>query len=152
TFPGTGFRYVASYAHYSISIFDDPTHATWADSHDSKPDVPGWQSDDDETDAIAAPICSPGQVAVDAGPAVAAHVGVEACLDGPLPEGALSPSGWDLDGAGSVDTPDTDACFTCPTIGPRTATLFATDASSCVGSDTTTIDCGCPPEPLDGCL
>lgn len=151
TFPSEGFRYVAVHANYSITIFDDPTHETWNTERDDS-ELPGWQSDDDEIDAVGTPVCAAGSIVVDAGPDVAAPLGSSACIQG----SALSVAGirqlaWDLDGDGDVDSTGAEGCVPCSATGERSATLFALDEAGCAASDTVNVSCSCPEQPADGC-
>jgi len=151
TFPSDGFRYIAVHANYSITIFDDATHATWNAERDDS-ELPGWQSDDDEIDAVGTPVCAAGSVVVDAGPDIAAPLGSTTCIQG----SALSVAGirqlaWDLDGDGDVDATGAEGCVPCSGIGERSATLFALDEAGCAASDTASVSCSCPEEPADGC-
>jgi hypothetical protein len=151
TFPDPGFRYIAVHANYSITIFDDPSHASWSSDHDDS-SLPGWQTDDDEIDAVGAPLCAPGAVSVDAGDEIHVPSGGEACVTG----SASSDSGivgytWDLDGDGEVDTAGADACIACSAFGEFEARLFAVDAQGCAGSAALRVVCDCPAEPIAGC-
>jgi hypothetical protein len=152
TFPSEGFRYVAVHADYSITIFDDPSHASWSAEKDDS-SLPGWQSDDDEIDAVGTPSCEPGALQVDAGPDASAPLGGEACLQGVAEslEG-VSQLAWDLDGDGDVDTTGAEGCVPCSAIGERSATLFAIDGVGCAGADTARVTCTCPAAPGDSCL
>lgn len=151
TFPSEGFRYVAVHANYSISIFEDATHETWNPEKDDHV-LPGWQSDDDEIDAVATPVCAADAVAVDAGPDLSAGLGDTTCLEGSAQSAAgVSQLAWDLDSDGDVDATGAQACVTCEAIRDRTATLFAIDGLGCAGSDTVRVSCGCPAEPAAGC-
>jgi hypothetical protein len=151
TFASDGFRYVAVHANYSITIFDDPSHATWSAQKDDS-SLPGWQSDDDEIDAVATPSCAADAVVVDAGPDVSAPLDGEACLQGGAQAaGGVSQLAWDLDGDGDVDATGAEACVPCSAIGERSATLFAIDGVGCAGSDTVRVTCTCPTEPADAC-
>jgi hypothetical protein len=151
TFASNGFRYVAVHANYSITIFDDPAHSTWNPQKDDST-LPGWQSDDDEIDAVATPVCEPDAVVVDAGPDVSAPLGGEACIQGGAEAGnAVSQLAWDLDGDGDVDATGAEACVPCSAVGERSATLFAIDGVGCAGSDTVRVTCTCPTAPADAC-
>lgn len=151
TFPGDGFRYVAVHAGYSITIFDDPTHLSWASLRDDS-DLPGWQSDDDEIDAIGTPLCAADAVTVDAGADVTAALGETTCLAGSATSAAgIAQLAWDLDGDGDVDATGAEGCAACDAVGGRTATLFAIDSQGCAGSDAVRVTCECPEAPAAGC-
>jgi len=142
SFPGAGFRYVAVHANNSMSIFDDASHTTWASSGDNS-SVSGWQSFDDEIDAIGTPDCAPGQVVADAGPDQSANVGQQVCFDGSNSSATsgIAGLGWDLDGDGAIDVNGTVACIDCTGATSGSVTLFVTDVCGCVGSDTANFTC-----------
>ncbi len=147
SFPGAGFRYVAVHANFSISIFDDPSHTSWSNSNDNSV-VPGWQSFDDEIDAIGTPQCDPGTVVADAGPDQSGTVGEQICFDGSgsTAENGILVIGWDLDGDNEIDVIGDVACITCEEASEGEVTLFVTDNCGCVDSDTALFTCtSCEP-------
>lgn len=145
TFAGAGFRYVAVHANCSISIFDDPSHGTWASPDDSA--VPGWQSYDDEIDAVGTPVCASGSVVADAGPDRTGAPGQQVCFDA---GGSTAPAGiatisWDLNCDGVIDATGPSACTTCSGTDCRQVTVFVTDLCGCVDTDTARFGCGTVP-------
>ncbi len=142
SFPGAGFRYIAVHADYSVSIFDDPTHTTWSSFFDDSP-LPGWQSHDDEIDAIGTPTCTPGQVVADAGPPQTANVGGQVCFDAinSTAGSGIASYGWDLDGDGAIDVSGPQACVSCTQGSVGQVTLFVTDACGCVDSTVANYTC-----------
>ncbi len=149
SFPGNGFQYVAVHANHSISIFLDPSHTTWTASDDNS-GVPGWQSFDDEIDAVGTLVCDEGAVTADAGPDQVGGVGDQLCFDGSGSTAQSGPPslGWDLDGDNAIDVAGTQACITCTEEGEGDVVLFATDECGCVDSDTAHFTCiSCEPDP-----
>ncbi len=84
----------------SITIYEDPTYATWIAEGDDGSD-PGWQSADFEIDAVGIPDCAGGVVAV-AGD-VGGLVGELLTLDGSGSLGTIATFGWDLNQDFAVD-------------------------------------------------
>jgi hypothetical protein len=150
TFPDAGFRYVAHHANFSVTIFEDPSHQTWTELQDRNADVAGWQSENSELDAIAAPACTQGSVSVDAGPDVTARLGETPCLQGTADPG-VTQLAWDVDGDNEVDVTGAEGCVPCDTVGTRTATFFGLDGDGCAGTDSAVVTCECPAAPADGC-
>ena len=142
SFPGAGFRFVAVHANFSISIFDDPSHKSWSASNDNS-GVPGWQSDDDEIDAVGTPICTPGSVVADAGPDQLGFLGQQVCFDGSgsSAQGGIRTIGWDLNGDGTIDVNGPVACVSCDQVSSGQVVLFVTSNCGCVASDTASFVC-----------
>jgi hypothetical protein len=133
TFAGSGFRYIAAHANNSVSIFDDPSHTGASTDDDSRPDIPGWQSFDDETDAIGVPLCEADAVIARATDP-AAEVFTQVCLDasGSSAASGIATFSWDLDGDGVIDATGPEACVTCDELGDHVVTVFVTDNCGCV--------------------
>ena len=142
SFSGNGFRYIAVHANFSISIFDDPSHTTWPSSGDDSSKL-GWQSFDDEIDAVGTPECQQGAVIADAGADQEGSVGQELCFDGSgsTAQDGISTIGWDLDGDSEIDVNGPEACFTCEEESEGDVTLFVSDTCGCVDSDTAHFRC-----------
>jgi len=142
SFAGAGFRYVAVHANFSITIFDTPAHISWSASGDDS-GVAGWQSFDDEIDAVGTPICNPGDVVANAGPDQFGEVGQQVCFDGSgsFATNGIANMGWDLDGDGAIDVNGPIACIDCTQNTSGFVTLFVTDTCGCVDSDTANYTC-----------
>lgn len=147
SFPGDGFRYIAVHSNYSISIFDDPAHTTWTATADDHGGVAGWQSFDDEIDAVGTSVCDDDTVIADAGPDQDGIVGDELCFNASGSSGGIVSYGWDLDGDSEIDVSGIEACFTCTEETEGDITLFVSD-NCCVDSDTAHFTCTlCDPDP-----
>jgi hypothetical protein len=142
SFPGTGFRFLAVHANFSISIFNDASHTSWESAGDDS-GVPGWQSAEDETDAVGTPTCDGNAVIAEAGPDQTGTVGGQVCFDGSNSTGVggIATFGWDLTGDGVVDATGPTACRPCTQAESGTVTLFVTNACGCVASDTAHFTC-----------
>ena len=166
SFLGEGFRYVATHADFSISIFNTPAHLNWSGSADSDLAVPGWQSSDDEIDAIGAPVCPPGTVVADAGADQVGILGQDICFNAANSTGRGLSFSWDLDGDKEIDTIGEEVCITCTDVADGEVTVFVTEVCdcsipgstcACVDSDTVHYSCTdqrpvCLGEPAtDGC-
>jgi hypothetical protein len=137
SFPGAGFRYIAVYASGSISIFQDPTHTTWTGANDDySPD--GWQTDDNEIDAVGTSVCAAGDVVANAGPDQSSLAPSQICFDGSgsTASGGIATLSWDLDGDGVIDHSGPTACIPCTADGEGDVRLFATNQCGCGSSDT----------------
>ncbi|HEX7838513.1 MAG TPA: PKD domain-containing protein [Kofleriaceae bacterium] len=137
SFPGPGFRYIAVYASGSMSIFEDPGHTTWA-SFDDDFSKPGWQSHDNEIDAVGTAVCEAGAVVADAGPDQTSAGSSQICFDGSgsSAAGGIATLSWDLDGDGAIDATGPTACIPCTADGQGDVRLFVTDQCGCGASDT----------------
>jgi len=149
SFPGAGFRYVATHANFSISIFETPAHENWVTFEDNS-GVPGWQSFDDEIDAIGAPVCPAGTVVADAGDDQIGTVGQDICFNGFNSTGTGLSFSWDLDGDGEIDASGEEVCIPCNDVSDGEVTLFVTEncdcsvagsTCACVDSDTALYSC-----------
>lgn len=138
SFPGAGFRYIAVYANGSISIFQDPGHTASTTTGDDFPGTSGWQSDDNEIDAVGTAVCSAGAVVASAGPDPSSIAPNQICFDGSASSavGSIATLSWDLDGDGVVDATGARACIPCTADGQGDVTLFVTDQCGCGASDT----------------
>jgi hypothetical protein len=130
------------HANGSITIFHDPSHTRWTGS-DDYPNIPGWQSSEDEIDAVGTPVCSAGAVNANAGPDQTAHVGGQVCLNGSgsTASGGIATLGWDLNGDSTIDATSPTVCVPCTAAGEGDVRLFVTSACGCVGSDTAHYRC-----------
>jgi len=142
SFPGAGFRFVAVHANFSISIFNDPSHKSWSASNDNSA-IPGWQSNDDEIDAVGTPLCVPDSVIADAGPDQNGILGQQVCFDasGSSAQGGVANIGWDLNGDGTIDINGPVACISCDQVSAGQVVLFVTDNCGCVDTDTAAFEC-----------
>lgn len=136
-FPDTGFRYIAVYASGSLSIFQDPGHTIWIATNDDH-GTPGWQSQDNEIDAVGTPVCDLGTVVASAGPDQVGAIPGQICFDG---AGTLAGNGvatlsWDLDGDQVIDAAGPTACIPCKAAGEGVVRLYATDGCGCGDSAT----------------
>lgn len=138
SFPGAGFRYIAVYASASMSIFHDPGHTTWSTSNDDFSTLSGWQSDDNEIDAVGTALCATGAVVANAGPDRSSLAPDQICFDSAASSAAagIASLSWDLDGDGVVDATGPTACIPCTTDGQGDVRLFVTDRCGCGASDT----------------
>lgn len=136
SFPGGGFRYIAVYASGSISIFHDPSHTTWTTTGDDY-GVRGWQSGDNEIDAVGTAACAPGTVVANAGPDQAGVAPGQICFDGSASSaaGGIATMSWDLNGDGVIDTTGGTACIPCTADGEGDVRLFVTNQCGCGDSD-----------------
>jgi len=143
SFASPGVRYVAVHANNSITIFDDPTHATWQSQDDSDPNTRGWQSADDEIDAVGTPNCDAGRVVAVAFPEPIAIANGQVCFNalGSFAELGIADAGWDTDGDGVVDVTGPRVCVPCDVVESGRLTLFVTDRCGCVGTDTAAFCC-----------
>src|SRR5262249_19138643 len=132
--------YVAVHANSSITIFDDPAHVSWTTTGDDS-GVAGWQSFDDEIDAIGAIECTGSGVVADAGPDQTGRVGDEICFDGSASSGDIDHMGWDVNGDGSIDVNGTTACVPCDVRKEGDARLFVTGTWGDVAVDTAHYAC-----------
>jgi hypothetical protein len=141
-FSGPGFRFVAVHANGSITIFDDATHTSWSHANDDFA-TPGWQSSEDEIDAVGTPVCDPNILRADAGSPHNARVGEQICLDASAStsQDGISSFGWDLDGDGTIDATGPRACFVCQKPGSGQATVFVTSGCACVASASVRFTC-----------
>ena len=152
SFPGSGFRYIATHADFSISIFDDPSHTTFRTGDDSAPGTPGWQSFDDEIDAVGSPNCDTNVVEAEIEinhkevGFVTAPVGDNLCFDGSdsFALGGIATIGWDLDGNSSLDVLGDEACIFCDDIKSGSVTLYVVDYCGCVDTATVYFECNDP--------
>lgn len=137
SFPGAGFRYIAVYAAGSISIFHDPGHTDWTATGDDF-SIQGWQTDDNEIDAVGTAVCAAGAVVASAGPDQSSVAPQQICFDGSASSaaGGIATLSWDLDGDGVVDATGATACIPCTADGQGDVTLFVTDGCGCGASDT----------------
>jgi len=137
SFLGAGFRYIAIYANGSISIFRDPTHTAWATDNDDFA-ARGWQTDDNEIDAVGTSVCAPRAVVANAGPDQHGVAPQQICFDGSgsSATGGIATMGWDLDGDGVIDRSGSTACIPCTRDGEGDVRLFVTDKCGCGDSDT----------------
>lgn len=136
-FPDTGFRYIAVYASGSLSIFQDPGHTIWIATNDDH-GTPGWQSQDNEIDAVGTPVCDLGTVVASAGPDQVGAIPGQICFDG---AGTLAGNGvatlsWDLDGDQVIDAAGATVCIPCKAAGEGVVRLYATDGCGCGDSAT----------------
>lgn len=149
-FPGgRQFRYVASFARYSVTIFETPAHDSWSDLFDRSP-IPGWQSLDDETDAMGTPEnCLPTDVTAEATTfRPTGFIGDEFCLDGSSSRAfhGIATLGWDFENDGAIDATTPSACFTCDHEFTADAQLFVTDVHGCTANASVRIECVDPVE------
>jgi len=137
SFPGAGFRYIAVFANGSISIFHDPAHTTWTVAGDDF-GVPGWQTADNEIDAVGAAVCAPGTVIANAGPDQQNVAPSQICFDGSgsSAAGGIATMSWDLNGDGVIDATGGTACIPCTTDGEGDVRLFVTNQCGCGDSAT----------------
>lgn len=137
SFSGAGFRYVAIYTNGSISIFRDASHTTWATSNDDFAAM-GWQTDDNEIDAVGSAVCQAGDVVANAGPDQSSLAPNQICFDGSASSAVrgIATLSWDLDGDGIVDASGPTACIPCNADGEGDVRLFVTDQCGCGDSDT----------------
>ncbi|HEX7838516.1 MAG TPA: hypothetical protein VF469_13670 [Kofleriaceae bacterium] len=138
SFPGAGFRYIALAANGSISIFDDPSHTSATIFGDDFSEVPGWQSDDNEIDAVGTAVCDAGAVVANAGPDQSSVAPKQICFDGSASAaaGGIATLSWDLNGDGIVDATGPTACIPCAADGQGDVRLFVTNQCGCGASDT----------------
>ncbi len=146
---GQEFRYVATQARYSLTLFADPNHDSWPAEFDRSP-LPGWQSFDDEIDAIGTPdACNPADVvATTATASQTGFIGEQFCLDGSTSSAVhgIASIGWDFQGDGDIDATSASACFTCEKELSGPARLFVTDIHGCSASASVNIECTDPVE------
>lgn len=146
---GQEFRYVATQARYSLTLFEDPDHDSWPDTFDRSP-LPGWQSFDDEIDAIGTPEdCNlTDVVASTVTTAQTGFIGDEFCFDGSTSTAVhgIASIGWDFQGDGDIDAPVPTACFTCEKEMTTSAQLFVTDVHGCSASTSVSVQCTDPIE------
>jgi hypothetical protein len=137
SFPGAGFRFIAVHASGSISIFRDPTHTTSATENDDF-DTLGWQSQNNEIDAVGAPVCGPDVAVAKAGPDQVSSAPNQICFDGSGSSAAAGTAtvGWDVNGDGAIDQSGNTACIPCTAAGEGDVRLFVTDRCGCGASDT----------------
>jgi hypothetical protein len=101
----------------------------------------GWQSNEDEIDAVGTPQCDGTEVVADAGPDQTGRQGKQICFDGSGSSGDISHFGWDFDGDGAVDANGAVACLDCTTGREGDATLFVTGTCGNVASDSAHFTC-----------
>lgn len=146
---GQEFRYVAAFARYSVTIFETPAHEAWSELFDRSP-IRGWQSLDDETDAMGTPEnCLPTDVTAQAETSTpSGFIGEEFCLDGSNSSAfhGIATLGWDFENDGAIDSTSANACFTCDREFIADAQLFVTDIHGCTSSDSVRIECIDPVE------
>jgi hypothetical protein len=137
SFPGAGFRYIAVYANGSISIFKDPTHTAWTGANDDYSPY-GWQTDDNEIDAVGTSVCAAGDVVAQAGLDQSILAPSQICFDGSgsTASGGIATLSWDLDGDSIIDHSGPTACIPCTADGEGDVRLFATNQCGCGSSDT----------------
>ncbi len=133
------YQYIAVYANNSISIFHDPSHASWTGSGDNSGE-PGWQSVDDEIDAVGTPAnvnCDVTGPHANAGRDRTEETCTEFQLDGSASVGnRIVIYSWDIDGDGVIDVSGETPTVTFNHTYDGDVTLTVIDINGCRDTDT----------------
>lgn len=144
TFPKKGFRFIALYANGSISIFKTVDNLSWNIENDAQLNVSGWQSLEEESDAVLAPTCTSG-VRANAGEDKSGPLGKNLCFKATNSiapaQGQIVSYGWDADDNGSIDITGESACIQCDTNKTGKLRLYVTDQCGCVDTDAASFTC-----------
>lgn len=144
TFPQKGFRYIALYANGSISIFKTPDHQSWHEENDADKNKSGWQSHDEASDAVLAPLCT-NNIKANAGEDKQGAVGTKLCFNSSYSiaflNGEIINRGWDIDENGTIDSSDEELCIVCNSVRTGKLHLYITDQCGCVDTDEVAYTC-----------
>ncbi len=156
------FQYIAVYANNSISIFHDPSHTSWTTSGDNSGE-PGWQSVDEEIDAVGTPAnvnCDVTGPHANAGRDRTEETCTEFQLDGSASVGnRIVVYSWDIDGDGVIDVSGETPTVSFNHTYDGDVTLTVIDINGCRDTDTMHLvvesngdaDCDGRPDEEDNC-
>lgn len=143
SFRKRGHRYIAIFANSSVSIYKTPEHSSWNIEHDDHPHVTGWQSQEEETDAVAAPFCTSIPKA-NAGPDKHGGLGDELCFKSLKSRANINKEvtiAWDIDDNGTIDKTDEEVCIKCSGLKTGKMRLYISDQCGCIDTDAVNYSC-----------